>query len=113
MQRFKVGDRVRIVAGFSGNLFTGISCPAAMDNLGREGTIVNIREANKVYAQVCVVHVPNAVIPTNFHVTATPDDIECLPEWLEPILRDPGRQVVSWKECPWMPEHLREEELVQ
>ena len=30
------------------------------------------------------------------------------PSSLEPIVPEGSQSVVSWKECPWMPEHMRE-----
>lgn len=41
--------------------------------------------------------------------TKTRDYMICTPDELEPIVDD-GREVVAWKTCDWMPEHLRETE---
>lgn len=93
MATFRVGQRVRLIRCFQ--KWHGIS-------VGTEAIIAGPIERALFGTLIGYPLSIGGIIVTNgagLHLLAAPDQ-------LEPIVDD-GRQVVSWSECLWMPEHLR------
>lgn len=96
MTRFRIGQRVRLIDSWDDQ-----GQEVGQKIAGREAIIVAI--VDRWYVQEC-----------DLDIQCYDVDVDGVPyvpgyvreDWLIP-LADPGREVVSWSECAWQPEHLR------